>query len=101
MRRAPFFALVLLGLTATAGVAVATPIGNLLGELSKSDYRQYVTDLAGFGTRYVSTSGNTAATNYLANTLNGFGLTVTYDDTGYYGARNVVATLPGLTRTGY
>jgi Zn-dependent M28 family amino/carboxypeptidase len=97
MRRAPFFALVLLGLTATAGVAVATPIGSLIGQLSKSDYQQYVTDLVGFGTRYVNQPGNTAATNYLANTLNGFGLTVTYDDTGYYGARNVVATLPGLT----
>ena len=89
-------ALVALGLT-SAGVALATPIETLLGQLSQSHYEDYVTDLQGFGTRYLDTAGNTNATNYLADTLSGFGLTVTREDFSYYGRVNVVGTLPGLT----
>jgi len=87
-----------LGLALFTGLAAATPITDLLGQLSQSDYRGYVETLQGFGTRYYNTQGNVNATNYLTNTLNSFGLNVRQDAFDYGGTRyNVEATLPGLT----
>jgi len=87
----------LLGLALFTGLAAATPITDLLGQLSHSDYHAYVETLQNYGTRYTTTPENTAVTNYLADTLSGFGLAVRRDAFEYGGTRyNVEATLPGL-----
>ncbi|WP_157817660.1 M28 family metallopeptidase [Candidatus Thiodictyon syntrophicum] len=86
-----------LGLALFSGWLAASPMTNLLGQLSQFDYQDYVGNLQAFGTRYFNTQGNVKATNYLADTLNSFGLSVRQDAFDYGGTRyNVEATLPGL-----
>ncbi len=86
-----------LGLVVFSGWLAASPMTNLLGQLSQFDYQDYVGTLQDFGTRYYNTQGNVNATNYLAGTLNSFGLSVRQDAFDYGGTRyNVEATLPGL-----
>ena len=99
MRKSLIHASLILALSLFTGLAAASPIGDLVGQLSKSDYRGYVQYLEGLGTRYVGTQGNVDATNYVANTLGGFGLTVRRDAFDYGGDQysNVEATLRGLT----
>ncbi|WP_058556326.1 M28 family metallopeptidase [Thiohalocapsa sp. ML1] len=99
--RRPAWRLALPLLLAAAG-ASAGPITvpDIVAELSASDYRGYVEDLVGFGTRWYATDGNAAATDYVRDTLVGFGLDTREHRFDYGGVTlaNVEATLPGLVR---
>jgi hypothetical protein len=93
------FALALL-LAAGAASAGPIPVAEILAELSASDYQGYVEDLVGFDTRWYATDGNAQATEYLRDTLSGFGLDTREHlfDYGGMTLANVEATLPGLVR---
>ena len=87
-------------LAAGAATAKTITVPDILAELSISDYQSYVEDLVGFGTRWYATAGNAAATDYVRDTLGGFGLDTREHLFDYAGVTlaNVEATLPGLTR---
>ena len=91
-----------LTLLLATGAATAGPISvpDILAELSLSDYQGYVEDLVAFDTRWYATEGNTQATDYVRDTLSGFGLDTREHLFDYNGFRlaNVEATLPGLVR---